>query len=633
MPRLGGKRKSYWTLAATLMLLAAAAFIIARSRRVSVDPEARMESAYSRGDWAGTSDLARERLRKVPDDPQALRLAARAAARLDQDPRALAMFRRLPAEKKDAEDLFLEGRSLFRLGQTEPAHAAYEAAARKDPDHPEATAGLAGLYMQVDRFHAAAELAKRLAHQPEWEARAQVLLGTALARTNDFAGAARALARWSELDPRGKVIEPQPAASLRKVLARSYLQSGQVAQAKKVIKALLEQGSDPEAGWLLSRCYIQEKDWKRAGEILREYPSYRSENPQEIEPAPYAGEATCASCHQEQFDAVMASRHATTFYRARDLGSLPLPMEPIPDPGNPVVKHAFRREGESLAVETSGEDRLQRAVIDYAFGSLDHFTTFVGRDEQARPRMVRMSYYHSPRGTGWDLATGLPLHPTDPEEYLGKKMFEGDGMRRCLFCHTTNLYSVLHETGPEAADHSIGCERCHGPGSNHIAAVEAEFPDLAIPKSTRASPASIDQVCAKCHGIDQPQGLNVPRTDPLWLRFQSLTLTWSRCYTESDGKLGCATCHDSHRNVETSTERNEAKCLSCHRQTAAARPADKGMGSACPVNATRGCIECHLPRIWVQSTHSFKSDHFIRVREKESTPGGGKKETGRTGHE
>ena len=44
------------------------------------------------------------------------------------------------------------------------------------------------------------------------------------------------------------------------------------------------------------------------------------------------------------------------------------------------------------------------------------------------------------------------------------------------------------------------------------------------------------------------------------------------------------------------------------------RPAAKVTAARCPINSTLGCIDCHMPRIWVESTHSFKTDHFIRVR-------------------
>jgi lipopolysaccharide biosynthesis regulator YciM len=624
------------------MLLAAAIFVfisggsvflLVRFRR-SPDLIAEATAAYARGDFGRAASLSHRRLKEVHDDPQALRLAARSAARQDQDQKAMAIYHRIARDRLAAEDLCLVGRALTRTGQTDSAFDAYETARTKDPDHPEALAALAALYMRTDRYHAAAEAAERLAQQPAWEARAQLMIGTIRFETHDPKGAALALTRWLELDPAGHVVAPYPFATIEKLLVRSWLQAGQPAKARTILETNIGAEGDAEASWLLSRCLIQERRWEQAAVVVDRHPSYRLEHPAEPEPGPYVGEERCAGCHRVQYQAVLASRHATTFTRARDLGSFPVPGDPLTDPGNPEVTHQLRRDGDSLVVETRVNGRVLRAIVDYAFGSHDHFTTFVGHDERGRSFMVRMSYYRSPRGTGWDLATGLPVRPADQEEYLGKKMARGDGVRRCLNCHTTNLYSVLHDVGPEAADRSVGCETCHGPGGYHVAAVAAGFVDLAIASPRRAPPAALDQICAKCHGIQQPENLDLPRTDPVWLRFHSLTLSWSRCYTESGGKLGCVTCHDPHHNVETVAAVNDAKCLACHavatapslaRSVAAfdsgrrpKSPPDEppvmAAKAICPVNPKSGCTECHMPRVWNQPTHSFKADHFIRIQ-------------------
>jgi cytochrome c-type biogenesis protein CcmH/NrfG len=631
----GNRRRLILVTLLAVLLVGGAAALWAKTR-LFPDPTADARAAYSRGEWGRAALLALRRLKEAPDDREALRLAARAAARQDQDEKAIALYRRLAAENRDVEDFFLLGRSYVRLDQIEPAYGAFEAALKRDSKHAETLAGLSALFARNDRFYAAADAAERLARQPASEARALVMLGRIRAEVQDPAGAARALRRALEIDPQGQTFAPLPAASVRMLLAGSLLRSGRPSEARAVLEATLRAGADPEASWLLSRSFMQERDWGRAETVLQANPSYRAEHPIEPEPAPYVGEARCAGCHREQFDAVLASRHASTFARARELGSLPWPRDPLPDPGNPQVTHQFRREGDSLVVETHKDDRVLWAVLDYAFGSRDHFTTFVGRDHHGRSFMLRMSYYQSPRGTGWDLTTGLPLRPADHHAYLGKQMFARDGVRRCVMCHTTDFHSILNETGPQAADHSIGCERCHGPGGHHLAAVAAGFSDLAIVSPDPASPAVADPICEKCHGSQQPPGLNIPRTDPVWLRFQSLTLPWSRCYTESPGALGCVTCHDPHRNAETSVARNEAKCLSCHAPEQSANPAGSSPSPApgqrttpsrdrpvaqraksCSVNSARGCIECHMPRIWVQSTHSFKTDHFIRVRNQE----------------
>ena len=149
-----------------------------------------------------------------------------------------------------------------------------------------------------------------------------------------------------------------------------------------------------------------------------------------------------------------------------------------------------------------------------------------------------------------------------------------DALRRCLNCHTTNYRAALTKTGPEAVDRGIGCERCHGPGGNHIAAVEASFPDLAIEKLRRSSPgvpARAMTLCGECHG---PGGRPVDLEDPQsTVRFQALTLTWSKCYAMSRETLDCLTCHSAHGNLEDSPGFYEAKCLTCH---AAETPSSAG---------------------------------------------------------
>jgi tetratricopeptide (TPR) repeat protein len=639
--RVKRHRRTGIVVAAVVVLSISGAAILWARTRLTPDLMNSARLAYAQGDWDRSGSMAHQRLKSAPGDVQALRLAARVAARQDHDQRALAIYQRLRPGYLDAEDLFLKGRALNRAGDVFDASREFQAALARNPDHPEALAALAGVYLQSERPCAAEEVAERLSRQPNTEARAQVLLGTARAELQDPLGAAQALARWWQLDPEGRAVAPHPLASLRKLLARSWLLSGKPAEAKEVLDALVAEGPDPEAAWLLSRCFIQERDWKRAAAALAKLPSYRPANLLNREPAPFVGEARCAACHREQSDAVLASRHATTFSRARDLQDLALPEGELPDPRNPEVVHRLKRDGEALWVETRAGTNVWRAVVDYAFGSRDHLTTFTARDDRGRPFMVRISPYKSPRGAGWDIATGLPDSPADEEEYLGKKMFAGDGVRRCLGCHTTSAGAVIRDEGPEAADHSIGCERCHGPGAHHVAAVAAGFSDLAIVNPGDAPPGASDELCARCHGTQPPEGLNLPRTDASWLRFQSLTLRWSRCYTESDGTLSCVTCHDPHRNAETSAVRNEARCLSCHvpedritgargapeaaSAVASTRPTALASDAApvramtpCPVNPARGCIECHMPRIWVQGTHSFKTDHFIRVRDRDA---------------
>jgi hypothetical protein len=268
--------------------------------------------------------------------------------------------------------------------------------------------------------------------------------------------------------------------------------------------------------------------------------------------------------------------------------------------------HTFQPAQDGIRVGTRVGDAVFRALARYAFGSPDHYVTLVGPDDQGRPRMLRISSYHSPKGSGWDITSGVPPQPANPVDFLGNLLVPRDGERRCLMCHTTNSHAIAVQAGPEAADHAIGCEACHGPGGNHVLARQADFPDPAVVAPKQATARTINGVCSLCHGVAHVEKVTGSVDDPAWLRFQSTTLYRSRCYTGSGEQLHCVTCHDPHKNAETAPGFYESKCLGCH-----------GPGKAtCPVNPAKGCVECHMPSIWVQATHAFKADHNIRVHQR-----------------
>lgn len=576
--------------------------------RVGVGPVSDGLSAYARGDWERSGLLARRRLEQAPDDQEALQLAARAMARQDRDRPAIAAYSRLELARMTAEDYFLLGRALGRTGQDDLALKALEAARAAEPDRPETLDELARVYFRKDRPAAAEALARRLLEEPGRRARAYLMLGTFRSAQHDPRGAATALQRAFELDPEGKAASPQPTRPLRLLLVRSLLQSAQPAEARRVLRAIPGHDSDPESAWLLSRSFIQEEDWDGAAQALRAAASYRRDHPLEPEPAPYVGEARCAGCHRSIYEAVLTSRHSRTFARAAESPSLPMPDRPLTDPGDPRVSHRLERREDGIHIRTTVGEQVLRAVARYAFGSPDRYVTLTGMDDGGRSRLMRMSYYDSPKGKGWDLSTGLPPHPSHPDQFLGEPADPGDGERRCLDCHTTNFRAVEDRAGPESADHAMGCERCHGPGGHHVLAADAKFPDPALISPGRAREETVNRLCGHCHGFTRPHGFTGEPDDPGWSRFQAARLEESRCFAGSRGALHCVTCHDPHRTVETASAPYEAKCLSCH-----------GPGkTTCPVDPSRGCVECHMPRTWRQPTHSFLSDHKIRVPRRES---------------
>src|SRR5438270_14006569 len=214
MPGIPKRGRRIWWITAVLavaIVAGAGAALRWRTGRIVAGPTSEGLAAYARGDWERSALLARRRLKQAPDDQEALRLAARAMARQDRDPSAIATYSRLELKRMTAEDYFLLGRALSRTGQDDLALKSLETARDAEPDRLETLDELAQVYFRKDRPAAAEGLARRLLREPGWEARAQLMLGTFRAAQHDPAGAADALRRGFELDPDGKAASPHPA--------------------------------------------------------------------------------------------------------------------------------------------------------------------------------------------------------------------------------------------------------------------------------------------------------------------------------------------------------------------------------------------------------------------------------------
>jgi tetratricopeptide (TPR) repeat protein len=623
MPRVGVMNR--WlipvlTCTAILVGVAGGAVWWSKSdRRASILEQA--QAAYDHHDWAAAERKAREHLRKDRDDRNALRLLGRALYRQAHDRAAAAIFERLGSDTMTAEDYLLVGQACVRARNVDLAIKVWQKAVQIDPSHFESRIALEQVLFRLDKLTEAEEEAESLLAQPGRSALAEFLRGQIRTQKSDPAGAARAFERALEQPDQWKfMVDP---ALIRKQLARCLLQTGQPALAREQVRELTGLNRDQEACWLLSRCDLQETIPIEPA-VAAQARSYRESHPMESEPGLFVGAARCAACHPGTFRDQDASRHAHTFFRKDKLSAVPVPQRPIADPGNDRFSHTFHKRGDGLEVETHGDGQIYQTIVDYAFGSGELGLTLVGHDPEGRSLEYRLSLY--PDRLGWDVTTGQARQPGQQTAFYQGKSLSVDDVRHCISCHHTNPRAILTATGPESSDRAIGCERCHGPGGNHLKAVTSKdfasdhVADLAIARPSLASGQAIVGLCAECHSQTKT-GIVLKPGSPDAIRFQGTTLTWSRCYKESDQKLDCVTCHNPHRNVQTSPRWYESRCLQCH--SSAGRTANRagnpptsvaaGRRTSCPIQPASGCIECHMPKLESTTAHTAFTDHFIRV--------------------
>ncbi len=593
---------------------------------------ARAQAAYDGRDWTKAAELSRQVLQADHDSVPALLLYARSQARVDRHAAAAAIYRRLGQDRMHAEDFFLEGLAKVRSGDVESALELWEKGAKAGPENAELLDHLTRLASASQRLDLAASHALMLARQPGWEARAQLLLGQIRALVDDPVGAVDALRAGLALDPEAKGAV-QGANHYRRLLARSLLQLGRPAEAKAVLEAIAgaegKTGVDAEAEWLLSRAYLQEGQIAAATAALDRGGSYRALNPLVPEPSPYVGAARCAPVTATWRGRILSTGTPIPFTGVPSSWSCPSPIVPCPTRSIPRSRTRLRGN-DGIKVETHIGELISRVIVEYAFGPRDGYVTMVGRDDEKIYRALRLSSYHTPEGIAWG-QTGIDVGESELQKNVrGQPVSVRDGVVRCLYCHVTQSRDFrdpppAEGTSPASADLAIGCERCHGPGKNHVLAIEADFSDRAIVNTGGKHAVTINKQCSDCHIVGPLAQIAAAPADPSYLRSPGATLAASRCFTESKGALHCLTCHDAHFDADRSAGFQEAKCLACHsgREAPAAASAVQGAAalakpavsaSVCPVNAKTGCLECHMPKIERPLLHMSLTDHYIRVR-------------------
>jgi hypothetical protein len=337
-------------------------------------------------------------------------------------------------------------------------------------------------------------------------------------------------------------------------------------------------------------------------------PVERARTTPDLAAAQFVGDRVCAGCHPGEFRDHTASNHARTLRPMRpEMLPKGFPHEARFVDRQTDLRYEMREEMGRYTLAAYSFSYVRRREMDFALGSGKGAISFVS---QAGPRSLlelRMSYL--PNQRKWFVTPGQNGPQEDP---IGR-LHEGTLAQRCLGCHAT----VLPESrlAPDERFMGVGCEACHGSGQVHAAAVRAGDAPRGIEGFHGWGGRRLNYLCGECHRTDQDVDPNNPTAVSQTQRMQPYGLMKSACYQKSGDRLSCLTCHNPHRNAETTPQSYERACRTCHGRSA--------QDKTCPVNPRDGCVRCHMPSRELLPGIEM-ADHWIRVYPK---PGQGAKPT------
>jgi predicted CXXCH cytochrome family protein len=227
------------------------------------------------------------------------------------------------------------------------------------------------------------------------------------------------------------------------------------------------------------------------------------------------------------------------------------------------------------------------------------------------------------------------------------KFYPPDNMKRptgalCDGCHSVN-YNIQTKT---VTEWNVGCERCHGPGSDHVARPARD----TIMNPARMNRVAANDVCIQCHSqgqplqkplngvyYDWPVGYEVGKNlRDFWQledhklgettfthfadgtahknRMQGNDFVQSVMYTHG---VTCFSCHDVHGTANNAQLLKPASvmCLECHGPNSPNGPHMPTIEAHThhkAGSAGNECVSCHMPKVATQIADINVRSHTFR---------------------
>ncbi len=345
----------------------------------------------------------------------------------------------------------------------------------------------------------------------------------------------------------------------------------------------------------------------------------------------YAGDDACRSCHAEKYKTYEQTAHhfTSSWPSPRTMKGSFSPDSNVMTTSNPYL--TFRMTVNAQGYFQSAEEALSPSKKITRTERID-IVTGAGRNGQTYIFWKGDQLFQLPV-TYWRSTDSWVNSPSYPD---GSPHFDKAIIPRCLECHASYfdwLPPPVNRYGKTSLVLGIFCEKCHGPGREHVARhrLKPKLPEGMAEAIVNPEKLPRDRqidVCGLCHsgnGTPIQPALSFLPGDELddYIDFPYLgpedaidvhgsqvqTLRRSKCFQAST-TLTCTTCHDVHQ-PQTDAASFSPRCLSCHEARQCGEFAKVGD------QITRNCIDCHMPlrqsKVLFSNTNGKKTVPTVRT--------------------
>lgn len=363
--------------------------------------------------------------------------------------------------------------------------------------------------------------------------------------------------------------------------------------------------------------------------------------------AGYVDAAACAGCHRQIWETYRHTGMARSLARPRSENTIEDYKTNNTFYHRASDRHykMYRKDGKYYQrrhqVGFDGrETNVVEKEIHFVMGSGHHARTYLHRTAEGRIVELPVAWYPE-KGGYWAMNPGYDR--PDHQDFRRQITYE------CMFCHSgyPEISPGADASGgepifPGRIPEGIDCQRCHGPGRDHLEAVASGNPEAV--RRMIVNPARLGrerqlEICMQCHlettsfrlphsilrydrgafsfrpgealadyvlHFDHPPGAH---DDKFEIAHQAYRLRKSACFQKSKGLLTCTTCHNPHDapRGDQAARHYTAVCRRCH------GAALEKLVAANRHTASGDCLGCHMPRRRTDDVvHVVMTDHYIQ---------------------